>query len=111
MRIIDNYDWRDSMSIRTKSVFIWLIICHFSISLIYADNHLETEIEKLRKTERVTGRSVGIGGEPGEFFELSKVFLQKGNEEDFLKLTSDENPVVRSMGVLCLIRHQNLPIN
>ncbi|MHC4533786.1 MAG: hypothetical protein ACYS6K_07535 [Planctomycetota bacterium] len=93
------------MYIRTKSVFIWLIICHFFLGLIYADNHLETEIEQLKKARRVTGSAVGFGGSPGEFFNLSKVFLQKGKEEDILKLTEDENPVVRSMGILCLAKH------
>jgi len=93
------------MGIKTKTVLIGLIICHFFLGLAYGGESLESEIEQLRKIERVTGISVGIGGGPGEFFELSKVFLRKGKEEDFLNLTEDENPVVRSMGVLCLAKH------
>jgi len=94
------------MSIQTKTVLVWLIICHFFLGLAYGGEPLESEIEQLRKIERVTGSAVGVGGGPGEFFTLSKVFLQKGKEEDFLKLTKDENPVVRSMGILCLAKQK-----
>ena len=104
MRITDNYDWRDSMNIQIKIILIGLIICHVFLGLTYGGESLESEIEQLRKIERVTGSAVGIGG-LGEFFELSKVFLRKGKEEDYLNLTEDENPVVRSMGILCLAKH------
>lgn len=93
------------MSIQTKSVLIALIISCFFSGPAHANNHLENEIGQLRKIKSITGSAVGFAARPGEFFELSKVFLQKGKKEDFLKLTSDENPAVRSMGIFCLAKH------
>jgi len=36
---------------------------------------------------------------------LSKIFIEKGAEHDFLKMSMDEDPVVRCMGLLCLAQY------
>jgi len=89
-----------------RNIFITLIFFPLFLGLAYAEESLESELKQLRKIGAVTGSAVGIAAAPGDFFKLSKIFIQKGKEEDFLKLTSDANPVVRAMGLLCLAQHK-----
>jgi hypothetical protein len=107
MRILDSYYRRDKMPIQVRNAFIWIITCFFTLSsYTYASEILKSETEQLRRIDRIAGSFVGRGSGSGAFFNLSKIFLQKGKEEEFLKLTTDENPVVRSMGLLCLAQNK-----
>ena len=82
------------MCVQMKICLIVLMICCFIVGLAYAGECLKAEIEQLRAIETVTGSITGYEAAPGEFFKLSKVFIQKVTEEDFIELTEDKNPVV-----------------
>jgi hypothetical protein len=94
------------MVIRIKNFLIGLMFFHVFFDLAYADVCLETEIKQLKTVRAVSGSHVGLPPTPGYFFILSKVFIKKGTEEDFLKLVEDKNPVVRCMGLLCLAQNK-----
>jgi hypothetical protein len=88
-----------------RNRLIGLMICDLFVGAIHAGESFQAEIEQLKTIHDVTGRAVYFEGGPGAFFKLSKIFLERGKEEDFLKLTTDESPVVRSMGLLCLAQN------
>ena len=90
------------MIIKMRNSLIVIITCCFLTGATYADESLDADIQQLRKIELVDGATVGISPQSGRFYLLIKNFLQKGTEEDFIKLTNDENSVVRCMGLLCL---------
>lgn len=94
------------MCIQIKYIFITLITCCLLGDFASAGESLEAEINKLKTIDHVTGNAVYMSGTPGDFFILSKVFIQKGTEKDFLKMAEDENPVVRCMGLLCLAQNK-----
>ncbi len=90
------------MCIRMKISLIVMITCFFLFGAAYAGESLDADIQQLRKIGIVDGAAVGASPQPGSFYSLIKNFLKKGTEDDFIKLTEDKNPIVRSMGLLCL---------
>lgn len=94
------------MSVQIRTVVIRFIIYFFILGSTYPGETLKSEIEQLRTIDRIDGSVIGRGSGSGAFYELSKIFIQKGKEEEFLKLTEDENPIVQSMGLLCLAKNK-----
>lgn len=94
------------MCIRTKISLIVMIACCFIAGATYAGESLEADIMQLRNMGAVTGSAIGVGASPGSFYILLKVFIKKGAEEDFIKLTEHKNPVVRCMGLFCFAQHR-----
>ena len=94
------------MFIRMRYLICFLIFSQFFFSIANADGSLETEIKHLENIGIVSGSHIGLPPTPGYFFELSKIFIEKGTEEDFLKLAEDKNPGTRCMGLLCLAQQK-----
>src|SRR6476469_4442063 len=67
---------------------------------------LTPEMHELDALDTVEASAIGFGGEPGEFHTLSKRFLSKGSPADFQRLAADPVPIVRAMGLYCLVRAQ-----
>jgi cytohesin len=68
----------------------------------------DTAIEHLGDLKEVTGYAVGGGGSPGDFYVFSLVLSKPFDENRFLKMAHDENPVIRAMAMICLAR-EDLP--
>ncbi len=94
------------MFIRARNPLFVMIICCSFVTTAYTGQSLEAATKQLRTLEAVTGSAVGTLAIPGDFYVLSKDFIQKGMQEDFIKLTEDENPVARSMGLFCLAKNK-----
>lgn len=90
------------MRIQERNFLIVILTCCYLTGSTCANESLEDEIQQLRKIGLVDGAAVGASPRPGNFYSLIKDFLKKGTEDDFIKLTEDENPIVKSMGLLCL---------
>lgn len=55
--------------------------------------------------DTVSGYSVGYGGSPGYFYTLSLILSKPFEEDKFLKMVRNDNPVIRAMALICLARH------
>jgi hypothetical protein len=62
---------------------------------------LRSIVWKLRTVKQVSSATPGWTP-PGEFFKLSLELLRYGNEDEFRKLLTDDNPILRVMGLVCL---------
>jgi len=60
-------------------------------------------VQQLAGLTEVGGSAVGAHATPGRFYTLSLDFLSQGAEPDFQQLLGSTNPVVRLMGVYCLV--------
>ena len=56
---------------------------------------------KLRAIKVLSNHDRGFGGS-NDFYVLSKEFLEHRTVKDFKRMSSDFNPIVRAMGLLCL---------
>ncbi|MHC4630332.1 MAG: ankyrin repeat domain-containing protein, partial [Planctomycetota bacterium] len=54
--------------------------------------------------DRVSGYSVGYGGSPGYFYTLSLIISKPFEEDKFLKMVRNDNPVTRGLALICLAR-------
>ncbi|MHC4604941.1 MAG: ankyrin repeat domain-containing protein [Planctomycetota bacterium] len=64
----------------------------------------DTIMKNLEDLEVVSGYAVGIGGSPGDFYTVSLIISSPFDEERFLPLAQSNNPVVRAMAMICLVR-------
>jgi hypothetical protein len=69
---------------------------------------LSSLLDKARKLLGVGAAYVGIVGEPSEFFEVASQLIGKGKKKDFLQLLTEENPIARAMGIVCLVRTEGI---
>lgn len=63
-----------------------------------------TAISHVSELETVSGRAVGAGGGPGEFYTVSLILAEYLGEDDFLGMLKSDAPMVRAMGLICLAR-------
>lgn len=94
-----------------KRMMIYQILVLTTLSILLA-SCVSTQIKEavlkdakleLDSLKAVTGSAVGVAGAPGRFWQLTHVFLAKGNENIYLELTNDLHPATRVMGAYCLI--------
>jgi hypothetical protein len=69
----------------------------------------EAAHEHLVELHGVSGSAVYYGAEPGDFYTVSLILTEPFEEEKFLNMLQNDNPVVRAMGLICLAR-ENLPL-
>ena len=69
---------------------------------------LSSLLDKTRKLLGVGAAYVGIVGKPSEFFKVASKLIKKGKKKDFLQLLTEENPIARAMGILCLVRTEGI---
>lgn len=55
--------------------------------------------------DMVSGYAVGYGETPGYFYTLSLIISKPFEEDKFLKMVRNDNPVIRAMALICLARH------
>ncbi|MHC4351479.1 MAG: ankyrin repeat domain-containing protein [Planctomycetota bacterium] len=65
----------------------------------------EVATAQLDNLGTVSGSAVGFAARPGAFYTISLILSEPFEEAEFLKMTRDDNPVVRAMGLICLARH------
>lgn len=59
-------------------------------------------LEEVEKMEMLGAFAVGIGGDPGRFYEISLQMKQELNQQQTLKLLKDENANVVALGLVLL---------
>ncbi len=95
-------DWRNAMDI------------YYSRRLLESpdeelDNLIkETAHEHLVDLDTVSGGAVYYGAIPGDFYTVSLIVSEPFEEEKFLDMLQNDNPVVRAMGLICLARENPL---
>ncbi|MHC4508711.1 MAG: ankyrin repeat domain-containing protein [Planctomycetota bacterium] len=65
----------------------------------------EVAARHLQDLKTVSGYAVGFAGAPGEFYTISLILSKPFEEDQFLKMVRNDNPVVRAMALICLARH------
>ncbi len=55
--------------------------------------------------DTVSGYAVGYYETPGYFYTLSLILSKPFEEDKFLKMVRNDNPVIRAMALICLARH------
>jgi ankyrin repeat protein len=74
------------------------------------DNLIKEAAKKhLFDLKEVTGSAVYYPAIPGDFYTISLILSDPFEEEKFLDMLQNDNPVVRAMGLICLAR-ENLPL-
>ena len=69
----------------------------------------ETAQIHLFDLSRVNGSAVYHPARPGDFYTISLILSDPFEEEIFLDMLQNDNPIVRAMGLICLAR-ENLPL-
>ena len=64
----------------------------------------DTAMTHLEDLECVSGYAVGGGGSPGDFYIASLIISNPFDEERFLQMAQNSNPVLRAMAMICLAR-------
>lgn len=64
----------------------------------------DTAMEHLENLEVVSGYAVGYYGSPGDFYTVSLIISRPFEEEKFIQMTQNSNPVIRAMAMICLAR-------
>lgn len=64
----------------------------------------EVAVRHLDDLDTVSGYSVGYGGSPGYFYTLSLILSKPFEEDKFLKMVRNDNPVIRALALICLAR-------
>jgi hypothetical protein len=69
-------------------------------------DQFHSAVNLLRSVERIETPYIGFSATPARrrFYKLSKVCVTYGKEEDFKDLLGDRNPMVRAMGLACLVQ-------
>jgi hypothetical protein len=80
-------------------IFIFLIVGCKQNKKSYDIIPYYNQIQSLR---HVGGFMVGDGPDPSEFYLLSKKILELGNAKTYTTMLEDNNPIVKSMGIVCL---------
>jgi ankyrin repeat protein len=99
-------DWDKAIELNWRNI----------LPIYYAQHLLESRDAKLDRLIRtvatrhlddldeVSGYAVGYSGSPGDFYTLSLILSTPFEEDDFLKMVQNVNPVVRAMALICLAR-------
>ena len=69
-----------------------------------AEGELEHYVAELAKVKMVAGSRVGYAGSPSKYYELYQRIFNIGSKEDFKKMLNDKNPIIRCMGITCLVQ-------
>ena len=84
-------------------VLVLLVLLAGSGSLA-GEDPLAAEVEALAGLSSVEGEASGVFDSPGGFFARSEAFVARGERADFERLLAHRSPVVRAMGLFCLVR-------
>jgi hypothetical protein len=103
-------DWRKAIALNWNNT----LQIHYARRLLQShgtelDRLIEdTAMEHLEDLEVVSGYAVGYSGSPGSFYTISLVISSPFEDEKFLQMAQNSNPVIRAMAMICLAREDKL---
>ena len=83
--------------IKIVLILLALIGCHGSERSMF-----EKALKSLKQLRIVDGSAVGYGAYEGDFYNLTRIIIQTGSSDDFIKMLKSESDITRIMGVYCL---------
>ncbi len=92
------------------AIIVVALVVSFSVAVHAGDrdtpDQFNSAVTHLRSVDRIETPYIGFSATPARrrFYKLSKVCVTYGTAEDFKDLLGDRNPMVRAMGLACLVQ-------